>query len=100
MQGVALNPHTRRYLPPFNEFEVDWCVLPEGASAVFPPAPGPSIFVVVEGDGRMHAKSFEDDVVREGDVLFVPANTDIKLTTASGLHVYRAGVSSRFFGPL
>ncbi|PSS33595.1 Mannose-6-phosphate isomerase [Actinidia chinensis var. chinensis] len=96
LEGVPLNPYTRRYLPPFDEFEVDRCILPQGASSVFPPSPGPSIFVVIEGEGTMHAKSFED-IVREGDVLFAPANTDINVTTASELHIYRAGINSRFF---
>ena len=96
MQGVPLNPYTRRYLPPFDEFEVDRCILPGGASAVFPASPGPSIFVVTEGEGTMHSPSFED-LVREGDVLFASANTAINVTTASELHIYRAGVNSRFF---
>lgn len=96
LQGVPLNPYTRRYLPPFDEFEVDRCILPQGASTVFPAAPGASIFVVMEGEGTMHVTSYED-LVREGDVLFAPADTDIKLTTSSELHLYRAGVNSRFF---
>ncbi|XP_057482321.1 mannose-6-phosphate isomerase 1 isoform X1 [Actinidia eriantha] len=96
MQGVPLNPYTKRYIPPFDEFEVDRCILPQGASADFAAIPGPSVFVVMEGEGTMNAASFED-VVREGDVLFAPANTDIHVTTASELHLYRGGVNSRFF---
>lgn len=98
MQGVPLNPYTKRYRPPFDEFEVDCCILPQGASAVFPAVPGPSVFVVTEGEGMMYAAPFEE-VVEEGDVLFVSANTDIILRTASesGLHMYRAGVNSKFF---
>ncbi|GFZ18943.1 mannose-6-phosphate isomerase, type I [Actinidia rufa] len=96
MQGVPLNPFTKRYIPPFNEFEVDRCILPQGASADFAAIPGPSVFVVMEGEGTMNDASFED-VVREGDVLFAPANTDIRVTTASELQLYRGGVNSRFF---
>lgn len=46
----------------------------------------------------MYATPFEDEV-GEGDVLFVSANTDINLRSASNseLHIYRAGVNSRFF---
>ncbi|GMP28370.1 hypothetical protein CsSME_00003952 [Camellia sinensis var. sinensis] len=80
LQGVPLNRYTRRYLPPFHECEVDCCILPKGASAVFPAVPAPPIFVVMEGEGTMYATSFED-VVREGDALFAPANTDISLRT-------------------
>ncbi|KAI8031857.1 Mannose-6-phosphate isomerase 1 [Camellia lanceoleosa] len=93
---VPLNPYTRRYLPPFHEFEVDCCILPKGASVVFPAVPAPPVFVVMEGEGTMYATSFED-VVREGDALCAPANTDISLRTSSELHIYRAGVNSRFF---
>ncbi|KAG5527922.1 hypothetical protein RHGRI_028749 [Rhododendron griersonianum] len=98
VQGVPLNPYTKRYRPPFDEFEVDRCILPQGASTVFPAVPGPSVFVVTEGEGTIYAAPFEDVVV-EGDVLFVSANTRIHLRTASesGLHMYRAGVNSRFF---
>ncbi|KAL6994013.1 Mannose-6-phosphate isomerase 2 [Sarracenia purpurea var. burkii] len=97
VQGVPVNPYTRKYIPPFDEFEVDRCILPRGASVAFPASPGPSIFVVMEGEGTMVAESFED-LVREGDVLFAPANTDISLSSASELlHLYRAGVNSRFF---
>ncbi|PSR87821.1 Mannose-6-phosphate isomerase [Actinidia chinensis var. chinensis] len=96
MRGVPLNPYTKRYIPPFDEFEIDRCILPQGASADFAAIPGPSVFVVMEGEGKMNAASFED-VVREGDVLFAPANTDISVTTASELHLYRGGVNNRFF---
>ncbi|KAI8534426.1 hypothetical protein RHMOL_Rhmol10G0088500 [Rhododendron molle] len=98
LQGVPLNPYTKRYRPPFDEFEVDRCILPQGASAVFPAVPGPSVFVVTEGEGTIYAAPFEDVVV-EGDVLFVSANTRIHLRTASefGLHMYRAGVNGRSF---
>ncbi|KAI8541870.1 hypothetical protein RHMOL_Rhmol08G0094900 [Rhododendron molle] len=96
LQGVPLNPYTRRYLPPFDEFEVDRCILPQGASSVFPAAPGASIFVVMDGEGTMHTSSYEG-LIREGDVLFAPADTDVKVTTSSDLHIYRAGVNSRFF---
>lgn len=98
VQGVPLNLYTKRYRPPFDEFEVDCCILPQGALAVFPSIPGPSVFVVTEGEGTMYATPFEDEV-GEGDVLFVSANTDINLRSASNseLHIYRAGVNSRFF---
>ncbi|KAA8547796.1 hypothetical protein F0562_004225 [Nyssa sinensis] len=96
LQGYPLNPYTRRYLTPFDEFEVDRCILSQGASTVFSAVPGPSIFVVIVGEGTMHTRSSED-VVTEGDVLFAPANTEIRVATALELHLYRAGVSSRFF---
>ncbi|KAK2986798.1 hypothetical protein RJ640_011023 [Escallonia rubra] len=97
LKGVPLNPYISRYIPPFDEFEVDRCILRLGASVVFPAVPGPSIFVVMMGQGRMQTSSHED-LVKEGDVLFAPASAEISVTsTASELHLYRAGVNTRFF---
>lgn len=93
--GVPINPNTRRYTPPLDEFEVDHCVLHLGASIVFPAIPGPSIFLVAAGDGTMHSAA--ERIVSEGDVLFAPASTEISVTAASELHLYRAGVNSRIF---
>ncbi|KAF5748013.1 mannose-6-phosphate isomerase 1 [Tripterygium wilfordii] len=99
LQGFPLSPYITRYLPPFDEFEVDRCVLHMGASTVFPAIPGPSIFLVVGGEGTMKGV-VSKEVVCEGDVLFVPANVEITLTAAAELHLYRAGVNSRFFQTL
>ncbi|KAF9663983.1 hypothetical protein SADUNF_Sadunf17G0108700 [Salix dunnii] len=96
LKGFPLSPYITRYLPPFDEFEVDRCILPRGASTVFPAIPGPSIFLLTAGKGKMCTESSKD-VVMEGDVLFAPANTEISVTTTSELHLYRAGVNSRFF---
>ncbi|OIT00013.1 PREDICTED: mannose-6-phosphate isomerase 1-like [Nicotiana attenuata] len=95
LKGTVVNPYTMRYLPPFDEFEVDRCILPQQSTTVFPSIPGPSIFLVMGGEGTMTASS--DEVVAEGDVLFASANTKITVATLSGLHLYRAGVSSRLF---
>ncbi|XP_009798758.1 mannose-6-phosphate isomerase 2-like [Nicotiana sylvestris] len=95
LKGTVVNPYTMRYLPPFDEFEVDRCILPPQSTTVFPSIPGPSIFLVVGGEGTMTTSS--DAVVAEGDVLFASANTKITVATLSGLHLYRAGVSSRLF---
>lgn len=95
LPGVPSNPYTVKYLPPFDEFEVDRCNLPEEASTVFPAVPGPSVFVVIAGEGTMRVASSKE-VVAEGDVVFAPANTEITIETISGLNVYRAGVNSRF----
>lgn len=83
-----------RFIPPFDEFEVDRCILPEKSTAEFPAILGPSIFLVMEGEGTMNTSS--DEIVCEGDVLFAPANTSITVATSSGLHLYRAGVCSSF----
>lgn len=99
LKGFPISPYITRYLPPFDEFEVDRCVLPRGASAVFPAIPAPSIFLVLAGDGTLHDGSSKD-IVTEGDVLFAPANNEITITTSTELQLYRAGVNSRFLHTL
>ena len=85
-----------RYILPFDEFEVDCCILPQGETVIFPAIGGPSIFLVMTGEGLMIAGSFKGLVVTEGNVLFAAANTVIRITSASDLHLYRTGVNNRF----
>ncbi|XP_024982926.1 mannose-6-phosphate isomerase 1-like isoform X2 [Cynara cardunculus var. scolymus] len=144
LKGVPVNAYTKRYNPPFEEFEVDRCMLDQGASVVFPAVPGPSIFLVLSGQGSMYTSvsspspsspssslfsspsssttssslsspssslsspfsslslsspslSPYEDTVHGGDVLFVPANTEVHVSTESELHLYRAGVNHMLF---
>ncbi|KAL6178515.1 hypothetical protein ACLB2K_050033 [Fragaria x ananassa] len=98
LKGVALNSYVTRYLPPFDEFEVDRCHLPQGESVEFPAVQGPSIFVVNFGEGIIYTSDFTGDInITQGEVLFVPAGTEIGITSASELHIYRAGVNSKSF---
>ncbi|KAF5205502.1 Mannose-6-phosphate isomerase [Thalictrum thalictroides] len=96
LQGIPLDAYTKRYSPPFDEFEVDCCVLPQGASTMFPAVSGPSIVLVTCGKGTMHIDISTKEEVKEGEVFFVPAYTEISITCISGLQLYRAGVNSRF----
>lgn len=98
LRGTPLNHYISRYTPPFDEFEVDCCSLLPHESVVFPAIPGPSIFVVVAGEGRMQmGTAIDDEMVMEGHVYFVPAHSEIGLTAgaAGPLQLYRAGVNSR-----
>eukprot|EP00262_Sarcandra_glabra_P006144 TRINITY_DN18259_c0_g1_i1.p1 TRINITY_DN18259_c0_g1~~TRINITY_DN18259_c0_g1_i1.p1 ORF type:complete len:431 (+),score=67.64 TRINITY_DN18259_c0_g1_i1:135-1427(+) len=104
LRGTPLNPYTTRYTPPFDEFEVDRCILPLGESVVFSAIPGPSLFAVIAGKGTLRTGSTgKEDIVKEGGVFFVPARTQIIMTAASegdttkALELYRAGVNSRCF---
>ncbi|XP_023526350.1 mannose-6-phosphate isomerase 1-like [Cucurbita pepo subsp. pepo] len=98
LQGVSMNPYITKYVPPFDEFEVDRCVLPGGASVVFPASPGPSIFLVAGGEGTMlHEESHRSDVISEGDVLFVPDEAEINITSEVELLIFRTGVNHKFF---
>ncbi|KAJ0726264.1 putative mannose-6-phosphate isomerase [Helianthus annuus] len=94
LKGVPINQYVRRYTPPFEEFEVDQCVLDQGASVVFPALPGPSVFVVISGEGTMATASREDRV-SEGDALFAPAGTEVRVSTDTELQLYRAGVNPK-----
>ncbi|KAK8669579.1 hypothetical protein V6N13_107005 [Hibiscus sabdariffa] len=97
LSGLPLSSYITRYLPPFDEFEVDRCVLPKGSSTVFPAVPGPSIFLALAGEGTLKTGCWEG-IVTEGDVMFEAANTEITITaTATELQIYRAGINSRFF---
>ncbi|XP_076960675.1 mannose-6-phosphate isomerase 1-like [Bidens hawaiensis] len=119
LKGVSVNEYTKRYNPPFEEFEVEQCVLDQGGSVVFPAVPGPAIFLVLSGQGFMYTTSsssapssssspllspsssssslLSGDLVRGGDVLFAPANTEVHVSTESELRLYRAGVNHLMF---
>ncbi|KAL5226667.1 hypothetical protein ABZP36_014932 [Zizania latifolia] len=99
-QGVPVQPHVRRYTPPFDEFEVDCCSLPPGEQVVISPVPGPSVYLVLAGEGELQVDSMPDgENSKQGDVFFVPAHTEVKLSAcgAECMQLYRAGVNSRFF---
>ncbi|CAM8941318.1 unnamed protein product [Rhodiola kirilowii] len=96
LKGVILNPYTKRYIPPFDEFEVDHCVLPHNASTTFSAMHGPSVFLAMAGEGIIQTDSSEERII-EGDVFFAPADCEILLTAKTELQIYRAGVNSKLF---
>uniref|UniRef100_A0A453DT47 Phosphomannose isomerase type I C-terminal domain-containing protein n=1 Tax=Aegilops tauschii subsp. strangulata TaxID=200361 RepID=A0A453DT47_AEGTS len=98
LRGVPVQPYVRRYTPPTDEFEVDCCLLPPGEVVVMPPVPGPSIFLVMTGEGEVQADSMSDgEKAKESDVFFVPAHTEVRLSACghASMQLYRAGVNSR-----
>ncbi|XP_065037829.1 mannose-6-phosphate isomerase 2-like isoform X2 [Musa acuminata AAA Group] len=101
LRGVPIYSYVSRYTPPFDEFEVDRCLLPPKESVVFSAIPGPSIFVIVAGEGTMQISSpAEERKVIQGDAFFVPAQNEIRLIASADapIHLYRAGVNNRVFG--
>lgn len=96
LKGTSVNKYVRKYRPPFEEFEVDRCILAMGASTSFPAIAGPSIFLVVKGEGRARTDSFDEETISTGDVLFVSANLEFILKTETHLELYRAGVNGEF----
>ncbi|XP_062198344.1 mannose-6-phosphate isomerase 1-like [Phragmites australis] len=101
LRGVTVHPFVTRYTPPTDEFEVDRYLLPPGESVAMSPVPGPSIFLVMTGEGEVKAGSMPDEAkAKEGDIFFVPAYTEVKLCTSGPgcMQLYRAGVNRRFLG--
>jgi len=99
MQGMPVQPYVTRYTPSTDEFEVDRYLLPPGKSVTMSPVAGPSIFIVVTGEGEIQAGFMTDSAkAKEGDVFFVPAHTKVKLYTSwpRSMQLYRAGVNSSF----
>lgn len=100
LRGISLNPYVTRYAPPFDEFEVDRCILPSKESVLFAPVPGPSIFIIVAGEGQLQMGSVIEERVTKGDVYFVPAHSQISFSASTDkpIHLYRSGVNNRIFG--
>uniref|UniRef100_A0ACD5U500 Uncharacterized protein n=1 Tax=Avena sativa TaxID=4498 RepID=A0ACD5U500_AVESA len=103
--GIPVQPHVTRYIPPFDELEVDLCMVPQGEDVVIPSIPGPSIFLVMAGEGEIQllaaAGNNNNKHAKEGDVFFVAAYSKVKLSAAASssdgyMHVYRAGVNNKF----
>eukprot|EP00250_Pteridium_aquilinum_P015501 c22619_g1_i1 orf=282-1775(+) len=100
--GKHVNKYTKRYVPPFDEFEMDSCILPIGCATEFPANSGPSIVIVLQGNGDMselHRGCRSNTPLKSGDIFFVPAGTHFEVTASStsnmGMQFYRAGVNSR-----
>ncbi|KAH9616682.1 hypothetical protein KSS87_018363 [Heliosperma pusillum] len=86
---------TKRYRPPFEEFEVDHCHLSEGRTILFPSMAGPSLFLVTQGMGTLRV-GFSAEKIKAGDVLFAPAHSKLSISSDTRLEIYRAGVNSKF----
>ncbi|KAL3696062.1 hypothetical protein R1sor_010138 [Riccia sorocarpa] len=114
LNGSLVSPNTRRYSPPFDEFEVERLDVPEGNSIEFSAVPGPSIFLVFDGTGSITFVEGNSSPVKRGDIFFLPAGNQFTLLAKSGLNgnkqasandgkggnsliLFRAGVNSRVF---
>eukprot|EP00250_Pteridium_aquilinum_P009244 c18537_g1_i1 orf=194-1561(-) len=105
--GVPVCPYTKRYAPPFEEFEVDASIVPNGHSLLLPPIPGPSVLLFLEGEGSMRQAFGMNKCmteVKRGDIFFIPAGIKVDIVSGSEgnskldtLRLYRAGVNSAMF---
>jgi mannose-6-phosphate isomerase len=106
LTGTEVGAYTTRYIPPFDEFEVDHIEIPVGASTDFENL-GPSVFLCIAGIGVV-AQSDTQTVtgIKKGDVFFVPSAQKIEIAATvevdqdpaslnqAPLQLYRAGVNS------
>jgi mannose-6-phosphate isomerase len=100
LSGVSVNNYIKKYQPPFDEFEMDSCIIPVGETLEFPSIQGPSIMIVLEGKGyllEIHSDNETYSIpLQSGDIFFIPAETHFQLTAnLADFHCYRAGINSR-----
>ncbi|KAH9919481.1 mannose-6-phosphate isomerase [Epithele typhae] len=85
------------YDPPIPEFSVVRTVLPAGEAEAHPSVAGPSIAIVTEGTGTVVWGGRDGMNVSEGDVFFVGAGQEIRLSAGGQgqLVVHRAFVEAK-----
>ncbi|KAH7284699.1 hypothetical protein KP509_34G066900 [Ceratopteris richardii] len=99
LSGINLNAYTKRYSPPFDEFEMESCMLPIGQRMRLSSIEGPSILIVLGGSGTLHERDGNAQSLQFGDTVFLSAGTEYDVITnpasKGNLQFYRAGVNSR-----
>mmetsp|Transcript_31017 Transcript_31017/g.77707 ORF Transcript_31017/g.77707 Transcript_31017/m.77707 type:complete len:468 (-) Transcript_31017:374-1777(-) len=102
LTGDAVRPHTTRYAPPMEEFELEAVRLPAGGVGELPAMPSPAIVLVQKGAATGSARAPGADapaapaLVARGDVFFLPAGTGVDLTAGEdGATLWVAYVSRR-----
>ena len=88
--------HTTLYNPPIPEFSVLRVTLATGQDEEHRQIDGPSIAIVTEGSGVLSWKNGASLDVSEGEVVFLGANTPLKVEASKGadLVIYRAFVEA------
>lgn len=94
LDGEAASDTVRRYVPPFDEFEVRRVDIPAGTGTTLPSDPGPQVLFVQTGCGSARAYSSStapeaaglrtSPQISRGHIYLVPANTVIELSAAGG----------------
>lgn len=105
LDGVPVRPHTLRYAPPMEEFELEQVALPAAAAGELPPVASPGLVLVQGGTATGSAEKATSPGAPEplslsrGDVLFVPAGTRMTLAAGSeGATLWAAYVSRTVWG--
>ena len=95
LTGDVIDKNTKRYSPPFDEFELEVISCSKNETAEFTVSQGPSILLVKNGKGALN----DDVTIEKGSVVFVNANEKIALKASSDddVSIYRAQVNTRVF---
>ena len=82
----------RRYVPPFDEFQLETYDVKAGSSCAAETSPGPCVFLVRSGAGEMGGEK-----VARGSVIFAKAGEAVSIRAEEGIVAYRAMINSRVF---
>jgi mannose-6-phosphate isomerase len=95
LTGDVIDKNTKRYSPPFDEFELEVISCSKNETAELTVSQGPSILLVKNGKGALN----DDVAIEKGSVVFVNANEKIALKASSDddVSIYRAQVNTRVF---
>jgi len=95
LTGDVIDKNTKRYSPPFDEFELEVISCSKNETAELTVSQGPSILLVKNGKGVLN----DDVAIEKGSVVFVNANEKIALKASSDddVSIYRAQVNTRVF---
>ena len=93
LEGEPVDANTRRYQPPFDEFQLEITRVGSGETYDVAPSPGPCVFLVVGGGGEAAGET-----LARGSVVFASAGEAVKVAAGEGGCVmYRAMINSRVF---
>ena len=95
LTGDVIDKNTKRYSPPFDEFELEVISCSKNETAELTVSQGPSILLVKNGKGALN----DDVAIEKGSVVFVNANEKIALKASpdDDVSIYRAQVNTRVF---
>ena len=90
---ASTNATVRRYVPPFDEFQLETYEVEAGSTCAASVSPGPCVFLVFGGAGEMGGEK-----VARGSVVFAKADEAVSITAGEETIVaYRAMINSRVF---
>lgn len=92
-RGEMVDPYTRLYVPPVEDFAIEIVELPPGTRHIMKDVRSPSVILTLNGSGRLQQGSVQSLPVSFGKAAFMSANTSATIIAdenASGLKLVRA----------